>query len=331
MEYPIGAAEEGVETPTLNQEGLLGSNFITDQISLLSPRQRTVVCNPGLNRAEDGKVAMSTISSSSGENAPAVTYSAPATSPANSPTAPTTVPESPQERSLMSSPEPPPSSGVADLSAGLQNNFAAGPAQSLELNLPGHTQARLAHTRARLNDPSTTPEQRRELLREQAQLRSQQYETQHRPPEQTRHELPPGGEVLGRGLDGVRSITGDLGPIGSAQRVRQAYNNPDLTPSQRGSTIGGELAGAAGGKVASTVGMARGAAMGGRLGLQAGAVVGMSLAGPPGAFAGGILGIAGGTVLGGAAGWLLGGTAGDAAARPAGSSLGGVVGDRLAR
>lgn len=269
---------------------------------------------------------MSTITSSPLESTPAIRSQAPAPRTA-APATQTSEPAGPTERTQLSAPEPPASAGASTLAAGLQGNFGGVPAQSLEIDLPRHTQARLAHTAARINDPATTPAQRRDLLREQAQLRAQQNNTQHRTQPPTRHELPSAGAVL----DCVRSVTGDLGPVGSAQRLRVATTDPNLTPAQRGSAIGGEVAGVTGGKVAAGAGMVRGAALGARLGLQGGATVGMAVAGPPGAFVGGLAGAAGGTVIGGAAGWLLGNSAGDAAARPVGSAAGGALGERLGR
>lgn len=274
---------------------------------------------------------MSTISASPVEQAPAMRTAGPASQPAAPARERPPAPAARGDRSVIGAAEPPADPGAGQLAAGLQSNFAAPPAQSLEIDLPRHTQARLSHTAARINDPATTPAQRRELLREQAQLRTQQYDTQHRPAQQTRRDLPSGSQVLGQGLDRVRSVTGDFGPVGSAQRLREAVARPDLTAAQRGSAIGGEVAGVAGGKVAAGVAMARGAAVGGRLGLSAGVAAGMVVGGPPGAFAGGVVGAGGGTVVGGAAGWLLGNAAGDAAARPVGAGVGEMVGDRLAR
>lgn len=64
------------------------------------------------------------------------------------------------------------------------------PAQSLEIDMTKHTQARLDHTAARINDPKTTGAERKDLLREQAELRGQQRTQTAPPPAQPEQRSP---------------------------------------------------------------------------------------------------------------------------------------------
>ncbi|MFN8613443.1 MAG: hypothetical protein U0931_38245 [Vulcanimicrobiota bacterium] len=184
--------------------------------------------------------------------------------------------------------------------AALLSNFQP---QGLDIDMQRHTQARLEHTNARLNSPSLSPQDRQQLLREQAQFRSQL-----RGLTADTSELPTPEEAFGRSFDGVRSVTGDIGPVGRIQRIRVADTREGL---------GRELGGAAGQIAASGPARMAGARLGANLGLRAGVAVGVAMGGGP-VIPLGLLGGLGGGLIG----WLGGGYVGDAAGGAAGAAVG---------
>lgn len=66
-------------------------------------------------------------------------------------------------------PDKPPSEGTRSLLSGLESNF--GNENTHDIDMVKHTQSRLAHTAAKINDPATSGAERLQLQREQAQLR----------------------------------------------------------------------------------------------------------------------------------------------------------------
>lgn len=239
--------------------------------------------------------------------------------------APPTSAPAPRESAQLSAAEPEPTSGAAALSAGLQGSF--GEAQGHDIDMVQHTRSRIEHNSRRMNDPATSGAERLQLQREQAQLRQQLggYEVEQARSAPGRGPLP--SERLGQGLDAVRSVTGDRWHVGTAQRVRETWNEPGLSTPERGSRIGGELGGAAGSTVGARAGAVRGAMLGARAGLTGGAAGGAAIGGPVGALAGGAAGFLGGGLIGGAAGWWVGSTVGNGVGQAGGRATGRQVGN----
>ena len=237
--------------------------------------------------------------------APARTTPAPSGArPGPAPTPP------PSERSTVSpearEPEAPADPSVGRLQQGLASNFAE---NGHDIDMNRHNEARLNHVGRQINDPRTTGQQRRELLREQAELRARQRTLGPRPGNGDAGTV---SRALGRGVDRLEQTFGRVGYIADAQDIRSD------DPATRAQGIGSATGRTAGSHFGARLGLSAGA----QIGMELGAAGGVAIGGPPGAFLGGLAGAGLGALVGWAAGNYLGGEAGAAVGRQVGRAVG---------